>query len=85
MAFSDVVPIAAVTLPALGRGLVIELAVSSPPNGVLKLDDTEPLDRGGRGKRGLRGEEGPDRSTPLDNRCMTLGRLRGGVAATGKL
>jgi len=79
------VPIAAVTLPELGLGLVIELAVSSPPNGLVKLDDTEPLERGGSGKSELlRGDEGPDLSTPLDSLWITLGRLLGGVAAAGK-
>lgn len=86
--FSDNPPIAPVTLPALGRGLVTELGESSGPDGVATLEDNDPLDRGGRGKSEpapVRGEDGPDRSIPLDKRCMTLGRRRGGVAATGNI
>lgn len=73
-------------LPALGRGLVIELAESSGPRGLVKLDDIDPLDRGGRGNRDpdpVLGDDGPERRTPLDKRCITLGRRRGGVAAAG--
>lgn len=67
-ALSELVPIAAVTLPALGRGLARELGVSSGPHGVGTLDDRDPLDRGGRGNNDPRGDDCPDRRTPLESR-----------------
>lgn len=88
-------PIAARILPILGRGLVPGL--SRPGGGLsahgpeprtsgplLLLILIEPLERGGSGKREAFCLGDVKMERELERRWMTLGRRRGGVAASGK-